>query len=96
MAGLGSRVSVADPSEPMTAAFIPDIVIAIAIAIAIAVVLALGAIKKGGAIAGFLFSVDGMPAGNSGTAFDFEFGSSRGSKEKSALMADNAPPGMSG
>ncbi len=94
MAGLGSRVSVADPSEPMTAAFIPDIVIAIAIAIA--VVLALGAIKKGGAIAGFLFSVDGMPAGNSGTAFDFEFGSSRGSKEKSALMADNAPPGMSG
>ncbi len=29
-----------------------------------------------------------------GTAFDFEFGSSRGSKEKSVLMAGNRPPGM--
>ena len=93
MAGLGSRVSEVDPFEPMTAAFIPVIAI---IAIAIAIVLAPGAIEEGGVIAGFLFSVGGMSARNIGTTLEFRFGPIRGSKEKSAPMANNAPPEMSG
>ena len=43
------------------------------------------------AVSGFLIGIGGMFARNIGSAFDFEFGSSRGSKEKSAALAAMAP-----
>ncbi len=39
-----------------------------------------------GEVLGFLTGIGGMFARNIGTAFDFEFGSSRGSKQKSAQL----------
>jgi len=65
----------------------------------IAALLTLGTVKGDSAIAGFLIGIGGMFARNIGSAFDFEFGSSRGSKEKgaaiekSAAMAAMAPTG---
>jgi len=59
--------------------------------IAISTLLAMGAVDGNSAIAGFLIGIGGMFARNIGSAFDFEFGSSRGSKEKSAAMAAMAP-----
>ena len=53
---------------------------------------ALGGVEAGGVGAGLPCSIGGMFARTIGTAFDFEFGSSRGSKEKSVLTAGNAPP----
>ncbi|MBI2313566.1 MAG: hypothetical protein HYU77_13785 [Betaproteobacteria bacterium] len=58
--------------------------------VVIAAILALGQVDPGSAVAGFLFSVGGMFARNIGTAFDFEFGSSRGSKEKDAILSEKA------
>jgi len=56
--------------------------------IAIAVILGVGWVDAGSATAGFLYSIGGMFAKNIGQAFDFEFGSSRGSKNKDAIMAN--------
>lgn len=65
-----------------------DVMLALAFVsvIAIAAVLALGGLDPGEAIAGFLMTIGGMFARNIGTAFDFEFGSSRGSREKDEAL----------
>ena len=55
--------------------------------IVIAVCLASGYVIRGSDIAGFLIAVGGMFARNIGTAFDFEFGSSKGSEIKTDLLA---------
>lgn len=55
--------------------------------IAIAALLALGEVEGADAVGGFLITIGGMFARNIGTAFDFEFGSSRGSREKDELLA---------
>ncbi|TAK84355.1 MAG: hypothetical protein EPO20_14805 [Betaproteobacteria bacterium] len=55
--------------------------------IAIAGLLSLGKVDGASAVGGFLLTIGGMFARNIGTAFDFEFGSSRGSKEKDGLIA---------
>lgn len=55
--------------------------------VAIAALLALGKVDGASAVGGFLLTIGGMFARNIGTAFDFEFGSSRGSKEKDELLA---------
>ena len=39
------------------------------------------------AVSGFAIAIGGMFARNIGTAFDFEFGSSRGSREKDSKMS---------
>ena len=44
------------------------------------------------AVLGFLTGIGGMFARNIGTAFDFEFGSSRGSKEKDRAAAEALRP----
>lgn len=59
--------------------------------IAIAAVLGFSDVDSGDAAAGFLMAVGGMFARNIGTAFDFEFGSSRGSRLKDELAARSAP-----
>ncbi len=48
----------------------------------------LGSDRYVGTIIGFLTGIGGMFARNIGTAFDFEFGSSRGSQRKSGQIAD--------
>jgi hypothetical protein len=53
----------------------------------IAALLSLGAVDGNTAAGGFLIAVGGMFARNIGTAFDFEFGSSRGDKEKDNVLA---------
>lgn len=58
--------------------------------IAIAALLALGKVNGADAVGGFLITIGGMFARNIGTAFDFEFGSSRGSRDKDELMAKAA------
>jgi hypothetical protein len=60
---------------------------AFAAVIAIAALLALGKVSGADAVGGFLITVGGMFARNIGTAFDFEFGSSRGSRDKDAAIA---------
>jgi hypothetical protein len=55
--------------------------------ILIAALLSLGAVDGNTAAGGFLIAVGGMFARNIGTAFDFEFGSSRGDKEKDNVLA---------
>jgi uncharacterized membrane protein YgcG len=55
--------------------------------IAIAALLALGKVDGATAVGGFLLTIGGMFARNIGTAFDFEFGSSRGSRDKDAAIA---------
>lgn len=69
-----------------------DIMVALAFiaVIAIAALLAMGKIDGNTAAGGFLIAVGGMFARNIGTAFDFEFGSSRGSQTKDAAIADLA------
>lgn len=66
-----------------------DIMVALAFAavVIIAVLLAMGQVDASTAAGGFLIAVGGMFARNIGTAFDFEFGSSRGSKNKDAELA---------
>ena len=59
--------------------------------IAIAVLLVFKPDAANEAVSGFLIGIGGMFARNIGSAFDFEFGSSRGSKEKSAALAAIAP-----
>jgi hypothetical protein len=54
--------------------------------IAIAVLLSVGEVKEASAAGGFLITIGGMFARNIGTAFDFEFGSSRSSKDKDATI----------
>jgi hypothetical protein len=55
--------------------------------IVITIVLAMTTISSSSAIGGFLITIGGMFARNIGTAFDFEFGSSRSSLEKTELLA---------
>ena len=55
--------------------------------IIIAAMLAMGTVDGNTAAGGFLIAVGGMFARNIGTAFDFEFGSSRGDKEKDNVLA---------
>lgn len=66
-----------------------DVMVAIAFlaVLSIAALLALGKIAGDTAAGGFLLSVGGMFARNIGTAFDFEFGSSRSSRDKDELLA---------
>lgn len=66
-----------------------DIMLALAFlaVIVIAALLALGKVSGADAIGGFLITIGGMFARNIGTAFDFEFGSSRGSKDKDDVIA---------
>ena len=59
--------------------------------IVIAVILCLGGAAISGSVIGFLTTIGGMFARNIGTAFDFEFGSSRGSMEKTQLLAEAEP-----
>lgn len=65
-----------------------DVMVAVAFlaVIGIAFILAYFANLKGEVI-GFLTAVGGMFARNIGTAFDFEFGSSRSSRDKDAMIA---------
>lgn len=63
------------------------VVVAFAAVCVIAALLALGGIDGNTAAGGFLISVGGMFARNIGTAFDFEFGSSRGSKIKDETLS---------
>lgn len=56
----------------------------------IVMVMVFGKVDGGSAIGGVLILLAGKFAGNIATAFDFEFGSSRGSVEKSAVMATQA------
>lgn len=66
----------------LIAAFVAVIVIA-----AFVTWLALKGLEgKAGLAVGFLTTIGGMFARNIGSAFDFEFGSSRGSKEKDAAL----------
>ena len=60
--------------------------------IAIAAILAFGKLSGDSMLAGFLTTIGGMFARNIGSAFDFEFGSSRSSQEKTALLGDAARP----
>jgi hypothetical protein len=55
--------------------------------VVIAVVLGTKNIDAASAIGGFLLTIGGMFARNIGTAFDFEFGSSRSSAEKTEMMS---------
>ncbi|CAA7621209.1 hypothetical protein [Magnetospirillum sp. UT-4] len=63
------------------------VIVAFVAVVAIAALLALGKVDGNTAAGGFLISVGGMFARNIGTAFDFEFGSSRGSEQKNMLLA---------
>lgn len=67
----------------------PDIMLlaAFVAVISIGALLALGKVEGADAVGGFLITIGGMFARNIGTAFDFEFGSSRGSREKDDLLA---------
>ena len=56
--------------------------------VAIGLILALSGLDGNTAIAGFLIAVGSMFARNIGTAFDFEFGSSRSSRDKDDNNAD--------
>jgi hypothetical protein len=58
--------------------------------IVICVLLATGHVAEASAAGGFLITVGGMFARNIGTAFDFEFGSSRSSKDKDATILSQA------
>jgi hypothetical protein len=66
-----------------------DIMVALAFiaVIVIASLMAFGAVNGDSAAGGFLVAVGGMFARNIGTAFDFEFGSSRGDKDKDNILA---------
>ena len=55
--------------------------------IAIAGLLALGKVDGATAVGGFLLTIGGMFARNIGTAFDFEFGSSRGQQHTTELLS---------
>lgn len=55
--------------------------------IVIAFLLATGKVDGATAVGGFLLTIGGKFAGNIGTAFDFEFGSSRSSKDKDVTIA---------
>ena len=55
--------------------------------LAIAALMVLGGVDGGTAAGGFLATIGGMFARNIGTAFDFEFGSSRGSQNKDESIA---------
>lgn len=57
-----------------------------------AIALTLAIYKPDGIIVGFMTTIGGMFARNIGTAFDFEFGSSRGSKEKNQLFNGLSKP----
>ena len=72
-----------------------DVMVGIAFlaVLGISALLALGKISGDSAAGGFLLSVGGMFARNIGTAFDFEFGSSRGSQNKDELLARKAGGG---
>jgi hypothetical protein len=56
----------------------------------IVIALVVGHIDAGGAIFALLLMLATKFAGNIGTAFDFEYGSSRGSVDKTAVMATQA------
>lgn len=56
----------------------------------IVIALVVGHIDAGGAIFALLLMLATKFAGNIGTAFDFEYGSSRGSVDKGAIMATQA------
>ena len=66
-----------------------DLMLALAFfaVIAIAALLALGKVDQATAAGGFLITIGGMFARNIGTAFDFEFGSSRDSASKTQALA---------
>lgn len=66
-----------------------DVMVALAFVavIAIAALMALGQIDGNSAAGGFLMTVGGLFARNIGTAFDFEFGSSRGSQDKDSYLS---------
>lgn len=55
--------------------------------VVIAALMAVGGVDGNTAAGGFLIAVGGMFARNIGTAFDFEFGSSRGSQNKDEILA---------
>jgi len=59
----------------------------------IVIALVVGHIDAGGAIFALLLMLATKFAGNIGTAFDFEYGSSRGSVDKTAVMASQAAAG---
>jgi hypothetical protein len=61
--------------------------------VVIATLLALGSVDAASSVGGFLITIGGMFARNIGTAFDFEFGSSRGSKDKDDLLSQLAKGG---
>lgn len=63
-----------------------DVMVALAFlaVVAIATLMALGKIDASTGVGGFMITIGGMFARNIGTAFDFEFGSSRGSQNKDA------------
>lgn len=64
------------------------LLMAFASVIAISAILAFSNIDGNTAIGGFLIAIGGMFARNIGTAFDFEFGSSRSSRTKDDNSAD--------
>jgi hypothetical protein len=66
-----------------------DVMVALAFVavIAIAALMVFGKIDGNSAAGGFLVAVGGMFTRNIGTAFDFEFGSSRGSQDKDSYLA---------
>lgn len=64
--------------------------------VVIVCVFAFGGINAGGALAGFLFTLGGAFSKNISTAFDFEFGSSRSSKEKDVTIAAQSVAAVAG
>jgi hypothetical protein len=65
------------------------VIAAFAAVIAIIWLLSVGKIGESSAAAGCAIAVCGMFARNIGTVFDFEFGSSRGSRDKDELLGSN-------
>ncbi len=63
------------------------LVAAFAAVIVIAALMVLGHVPGGSAVEGFLMTIGGLFARNIGTAFDFEYGSSRSSQTKDATIA---------
>ena len=64
-----------------------DIMLVAAFVAVVAIAFILAYFKVDATVVGFLTTIGGMFARNIGTAFDFEFGSSRSSRDKDELLA---------
>lgn len=73
------KTDVARANLMLAAAFLSVIVIS--------ALMVLGHVPSGSAVEGFLMTIGGLFARNIGTAFDFEYGSSRSSQTKDATIA---------